>query len=439
MITADSYQPKDGRLVQFFAKDEPYLCGCYGGVYGVYSPNNAFLPFVFNLNLEAVQAFSISIYDVDSGKRLLCIPSSQVPHDLYKVANGTHRFVYNGLPIPGMQLANNRRYYIEMLGFRSCPFVAQVDLECLTKVSFGNATELFGLPYHRGFLQWVWLDLDIGNFTYDSFTVQQKDELGRLTVNQARLEKVWTFELFDLPENIYQPFVTASILDILLFQKGEKQITAGRKRATTTPEKNGIICERDLKIETPDAYNDQLDGGCGIEDNWEDVDNETGGNTCDVNVWIDTGRFRCIPETAISGCNPKPQIVVQQQCFNNAGVISISPFNVPIGQAVEFSIDNGSNYRNEGTFSDLPNGNYKCRMRYVGTLCVSDVTNIAILCGIDTEPVWESTGIAVCIEELDNSVDWEATGQSVCILEDNDAYDLEEIPEFPNDIPSELL
>ena len=84
MITADSYQPKDGRLVQFFAADEPYLCGCYGGIYGIYSPNTAFLPFVFNLNLESVQAFSVSIYDADTGKRILCLPSSQVPHHCIK-------------------------------------------------------------------------------------------------------------------------------------------------------------------------------------------------------------------------------------------------------------------------------------------------------------------------------------------------------------------
>lgn len=431
MITADSYQPKDGRLVQFFAADEPYLCGCYGGIYGIYSPNTAFLPFVFNLNLESVQAFSVSIYDADTGKRILCLPSSQVPHHLYKVANGTHRFVYNGEPIPGMQLADNRRYYIEMLGFKSCPFVAKVDMDCLTKITFGNTNELYGLPYHRGFLQWVWLDIDIGNFTYDSFSITQKDDLGRETVQQSRLERVWTFDFYDLPENIYQPFVTSSILDTLIFERGPKTIVAGKKRSKTTPDKNGIICERDLKIETPELLNDQTDGGCPPNDEWEDVDNETGGNTCDVNIWIDTGRFRCIPLTPVAGCDPKPQFIVNQQCFNNAGVIVLTPFNVPIGQEVEFSVDNGSNYRSSGTFSDLPNGLYKTRMRYVGTLCVSNVTNVTVECGNTTEPVWESTGISICIELSDTTIEWESTGNVICVIEDSDAYDLEEIPEDP--------
>lgn len=433
MLTKESYQPKDGRFVQFFARDEKLNCGCYGGNYGVYSPNTSTLPFVFSVNLQNIQAFPVSIYNDETGKRLICLSSADIPHELYKMPDGTHRFVYLGGKIPDLQLPDNTRYYIEMLGFRSCPIIAKINLSCYTKVTLGNTNELFGLPYQRGFLQWVWLDIEFEKFRHDRFTLESKDDLGRVTVEQVRLEKIWTFDLYDAPGNIYQTILTASICDTVIFTKGEKEVKARRKRSAATQDKNAITCESDVTIEVPEAEAEVNDGKCQTTDDWEDVDNETGAGNCNANIWIDTGRFRCVPVESVSGCDPKPRFKVTHECIDNAGRIIITPENVPPGQDVEYSINNGSSYSRTGIFSSLASGTYKTLIRYVGTLCISNVTPINITCG-DDETLWRPSGISVCVEETDSIVEWQPSGRIYCTLQDSDAYLIDEIPEYPNDI-----
>lgn len=431
MLTKNSYQPKDGRIVPFFAKDEQLECGCYNATYGVYSRNTAFLPFVLNLNLKTVQAFSIMVYHAETGKRLLCLPSSSLPHELYKMTDGTHRFVYSGGNVPGMRLAVGTRYYIELLGFRSCEFTAVVETDCFLKVTLGNGNELFGLPYHRGWQQWVWLDGQIGGFDWDRFAIEEKDDLGRSRTVQSRLEKVWSVEFFDAPEPIYKVMATSAMLDYVSIERGALQIEAVQKRSSGTVDR-GEQCERTVTLKLVDAETEPTDGACNSADDWENVNNETGANTCDLDVWIDTGAVRCIPNTGVGGCDPLPQFSFVSECINNAGRITITPINTPAGQAVEFSVDNGSTFKATGVFTALASGTYIVRTRHVGTLCLSEPAPVTVACGDGGSPEWEFTGVSFCLKTADSEIIWEPTGVSFClkVAPANDGL-LDEVWEYP--------
>lgn len=437
MLTKNSYQPKDGRIVPFFARDEELLCGCYNGRYGVYSLNTAFLPFVLNLNLTSVQAFSIMVYNAETGKRILCLPSSALPHELFKMADGTHRFVYWGATVPGMRLAVNTRYYIELLGFRSCDFVAVVETDCLLKVTLGNKNELFGLPYHRGWQQWVWLDGHIGGFDWDKFAVEEKDDLGRSRTIQSRMEKVWSIEFFDASEPIYKVMTTSALLDYVGISKGAIQIESVQKRSTGTLDR-GEQCERTVTLKIVDSETEPTDGACTATDDWENVNNETGANTCEVDVWIDSGRVRCVPNTGVGGCDPLPAFSVVSECVSGAGKITITPTNTPAGQSVEFSVDNGTTFKATGLFGSLAAGTYIVRTRHAGTLCLSEGTPVTVLCGDGGSPEWQATGVAFCLKVNDTEIIWETTGISFClqITPANDGL-LDEVWEYPGN-PNDL-
>lgn len=414
MLTKGSYQPKDGRIVPFFARDEDLACGCYNAQYGIYSPNTAFLPFVLNLNLTTVQAFSVLVYNAETGKRLLCLPSSGLPHDLYKMADGTHRFVYSGARVPAMRLPVGTRYYIELLGFRSCEFTAVVELDCFLKVTLSNSNELFGLPYHRGWQQWVWLDGQIGGFDWDRFAIEEKDDLGRARTVQSRMEKVWSVEFFDASEPIYKVLATSAMLDSIVIERGALLIESVQKRSTGTVDR-GLQCERTVTLKIVDAGTEPADGACTTTDEWENVPTETGANTCDVDVWMDTGQVRCVPNTGVGGCDPLPAFSVVSECVSGAGRIVITPTDTPAGQGVEFSVDNGATFKNSGIFSALASGTYMVRTRHIGTLCLSEPTAVRVLCGDGGEAEWQATGVSFCLKVDDTEIIWESTGVAFCL------------------------
>lgn len=434
MFTKASYQPKDGRIVPFFAKDENLECGCYNGRYGVYSLNTAFLPFVLNLNLTAVQAFSVNVFDAETGKRFSCISSAAIPHNLYKMGDSTHRFVYSGERINGFAMPLGMRYYIELLGFRSCEFTAVIETDCLMKVTLGNTNELFGLPYHRGWTQWVWTDGLLGGYDFERFSIDEKDDLGRTRTVQSRLEKIWNIEFFAASEPIYKVLATSSMLDFVAIQQGAVLIEGQQKRSVGAIEKGAENCERTIILKLPDSAVEPVDGACTTVDEWEDVDTEIGLNTCDLDVWIETGRVRCVPNTGVGGCNPLPAFSVVTDCQGGAGRIIITPTATPPGQTVEFSVDNGSTFKDSGVFAGLASGAYQVRTRHVGTLCMSEAIPVAILCGDGTAPVWEATGVSFCLQTVETEVIWEETGVSFCLaVEESTDGLLGEIWLYPGD------
>lgn len=397
----------------FFSPEEPYNCGCYGAKYGIYSPNNALLPFVLNLPLESMRAFSISIVNPDTGQTILCVASSDVPHLLYTV-NGVFVYVYNGEPIPGLRMKNGQRYVVELLGFKSCPIYAAIELDCFLKIQLGNSNEVFGLPYHRGWKQWVYVNAELNNWKWESYSVIEKDELGRNTTTQARLEKIWNIDLFDMPEWVYRALVTASILDNIELSQGIIKVTSYKKRGTAELDK-GIVCEKTLVLTVPEVDSDQTDGLCTSTDEWIDIATELPVDACNSDVWVPTGRTRCLPILPVVACLPVPVFTSYSECASGAGNIILQAQNTPDGDTALYSIDNGSSFLESNVFTSLPVGNYVARVRFREAGCMSDPISINIPCGNGETPVWDATGTIFCLSVSDTAVDWQTTGNEFCI------------------------